>query len=283
MILQYIVWDVSPEIFRFPEWIPLIGGNGVRWYGALFAASFVVGYFIMQKIFRLENIADKVLDELSTYMIIATVVGARLGHCFFYEPEYYLNNPIEILKIWEGGLASHGAAVGIIIALYYFSRKQNKSILWILDRIVIVVALAGFFIRMGNLMNSEIFGHITSLPWGFQFVRYYDPALNADPRHPTQIYEGLVYLFTFFLLYKLYFKGWAERQSGLIFSWFLILVFGSRILIEFLKEPQVGFEASMTLNMGQWLSIPFVIGGIFLLWIGKQKRMQVANKKKPGH
>ncbi len=278
MSILHIVWDVSPEIFQFPEWLPLIGGNGVRWYGALFAASFVVGYLIMQKIFRLENIPEKVLDELSTYMIVATVIGARLGHCFFYEPEYYLSNPIEILKIWEGGLASHGAAVGILIALYYFSRKQNKTFFWTIDRIVIVVALAGFFIRMGNLMNSEIFGHITNLPWGFQFVRYYDPAYTGDPRHPTQIYEGLVYLFTFFLLYRSYFKGWATKQPGLLFAIFLILVFGSRILVEFLKEPQVGFEANMALNMGQWLSIPLVIAGVYIWYIGWKKR---TNQKKP--
>jgi phosphatidylglycerol---prolipoprotein diacylglyceryl transferase len=129
MISLHIVWDVSPEIFNFPDWMPLIGGNGVRWYGALFAASFVVGYFIMQKFFRMENIAIKVLDELSTYMIIATVIGARLGHCLFYEPEYYLRNPLDILKIWEGGLASHGAGIGIVIALYYFSRRNNKTFL----------------------------------------------------------------------------------------------------------------------------------------------------------
>jgi prolipoprotein diacylglyceryl transferase len=206
-------------------------------------------------------------------MLVATVVGARLGHCLFYEPEYYLANPIEILKVWEGGLASHGAAVGIILALYFFSRKHKRKLLWTLDRIVIVVALAGFFIRMGNLMNSEIFGHITNLPWGFQFIRYYDPALNGDPRHPTQIYEGLIYLSTFFFLMYSYFnKNKGENQTGYLFSWFLILVFGSRFFVEFLKEPQVGFEASMMLNMGQWLSIPFVIAGIYILYKSYQKR-----------
>lgn len=270
-MLSYIVWDVSPAIFQFPDWLPLIGGNEVRWYGLLFAASFVVGYIIMQKIFKRENIANEVLDELSTYMLVATVVGARLGHCFFYEPAYYLANPIEILKVWEGGLASHGAAIGIILALYFFSKKHKRTLLWTLDRIVIVVALAGFFIRMGNLMNSEIFGHVTSLPWGFQFVRYYDPALNGDPRHPTQIYEGLIYLSSFFFLMYSYFNaGKGEKQTGFLFSWFLILIFGSRFFIEFLKEPQVGFESTMTLNMGQWLSIPFVLTGIYILYKGKQ-------------
>ncbi|MDO8897712.1 MAG: prolipoprotein diacylglyceryl transferase [Bacteroidales bacterium] len=276
-MLLHIVWDVSPEIFQFPDWLPLIGGNGVRWYGLLFAASFVVGYIIMQKVFRYEKIKYEVLDELSTYMLVATVIGARLGHCFFYEPAYYLANPLDILKVWEGGLASHGAAIGIIIALHFFSKKHKKTIIWTLDRVVIVVALAGFFIRMGNLMNSEIFGHITNLPWAFQFIRYYDPALNADPRHPTQIYEGLIYLATFFFLYRSYFKNdIGNKQPGFIFGWFLMLIFGSRFLIEFLKEPQVGFEASMALNMGQWLSIPFVLAGAWIWYNGFRKRQTLS-------
>ncbi|MFZ4464884.1 MAG: prolipoprotein diacylglyceryl transferase [Bacteroidales bacterium] len=272
MTLQFIVWNVSPEIFSFPDWLPLLGGRGVRWYGMLFAASFVVGYFIMLKIFRREKIDEKILDELSTYMLIATVVGARLGHCLFYEPAYYLSHPIEILKVWEGGLASHGAGIAIVLALYFFSRKHNKHVLWTLDRIVIVVALAGFFIRTGNLMNSEIFGHITSLPWGFKFVNYHDPALNGDPRHPTQIYEGLFYLGSFFFLYHSYFKRNKGQQLGYIFGMFLILIFGIRFIIEFLKEPQVGFENSMALNMGQWLSIPFVLAGAYILYWGREKR-----------
>ncbi len=272
-MLNFIVWNVSAEMFSFPDWLPLLGGRGVRWYGALFAASFVVGYYIMQKIFEREKIGIKVLDQLSTYMIVATVVGARLGHCLFYEPAYYLANPIEILKVWEGGLASHGAAIGIIIALYFFSRKQQKTIIWTLDRVVIVVALAGFFIRTGNLMNSEIFGHITTLPWGFDFVRASDPALRTDPRHPTQLYEGLFYLATFFFLYRSYFKkDMGQKQPGYIFGIFLIAIFGSRLFIEFLKEPQVGFEANMALNMGQLLSIPFIIGGIFIWYKGWKKR-----------
>jgi prolipoprotein diacylglyceryl transferase len=272
MILQYVVWNVSPEIFTFPDWLPLLGGRGVRWYGALFAASFVVGYYIMQKVFKRENISIEVLDKLSTYMLIATVVGARLGHCLFYEPAYYLAHPLEILKVWEGGLASHGAAIGIIIALVIFSRKQQKTFYWTIDRIVIVVALAGFFIRMGNLMNSEIFGHATTLPWGFQFERYHDPALNGDPRHPTQIYEALIYLATFFTLYYSYFKkGMGEKQPGFLFAVFLVAVFGSRLLVEFLKEPQVGFEANMVLNMGQILSIPLILAGIYIWYSGWKK------------
>lgn len=265
-MLLTIVWDVSPALFHFPDWIPLLGGREVRWYGMLFAASFVVGYYIVQRMFVREGIKQEVLDELSTWMLIATVVGARLGHCLFYEPAFYLANPIEILKVWEGGLASHGAAIAIIIALYFFSRKHKKPFVWILDRIVVVVALAGFFIRTGNLFNSEIFGHITHLPWGFQFVRASELELRTDPRHPTQIYEGLIYLSSFFFLMSSYFKrGMGEKRPGYLFGWFLILIFGTRFFVEFLKEPQVEFENSMVLNMGQWLSIPFALIGILIL------------------
>ena len=230
MILNYVVWDVSPMIFSIPEDVALIGGFSVRWYGVLFAMSFVVGYVIMQKIFNNEGIGTKVLDELSTYMIIFTLLGARLGHCLFYEPEYYLANPIDILKIWEGGLASHGAAIGIITGLYFFARKHKRHPIWILDRIVIVVALSGFFIRTGNLMNSEIFGNITTLPWGFIFVRYYIPEMTVDPRHPTQIYEALSYLGIFFFLLKYYWDRKGFVRPGMLFGFFLILVFGVRFL-----------------------------------------------------
>jgi len=229
----------------------------------------------MAKIFKHEGISIKVLDELSTYMIIFTVVGARLGHTLFYEPGYYLSHPLEILMIWKGGLASHGAAIGILTGIYFFARKNHKPYLWVMDRIVIVVALAGFFIRTGNLMNSEIFGDITTLPWGFKFVNYYDPAYAADPRHPTQIYEGLCYLFSFFFLYRYYWKHNGYPRPGKLFGYFLIFIFTSRFFIEFIKVPQVGFEENMMLDMGQLLSIPFILAGVALLiWPGKKKEKQ---------
>lgn len=271
-MLNYIVWNVNPNIFSIPEDVWLIGGFSVRWYGLLFAMSFAVGYVIMQRIFKNEGIAIKVLDDLTTYMIIFTILGARVGHCFFYEPAYYLANPLDILKIWEGGLASHGAAIGIIIGLFFFSKKHKKPVFWILDRIVIVVALSGFFIRTGNLMNSEIFGDITTLPWGFIFKRYYIESFTTDPRHPTQIYEALSYLIIFLFLYRLYWSKKGETKAGMLFGWFLVLIFGVRFFIEFIKVPQVGFEESMVLNMGQWLSIPFVISGLVIIfWSSKQK------------
>ncbi|MDK2977964.1 MAG: phosphatidylglycerol---prolipoprotein diacylglyceryl transferase [Bacteroidales bacterium] len=255
MILNSITWDVNPDIVSF--WVFTI-----RYYGVLFASAFFFGYLIMQKIFKKEGLTVELLDKLTVYVALGTIIGARLGHCLFYDPSYYLSNPIEILKIWRGGLASHGAAIGILIALYYFSKKNKKPYLWTLDRIVIVVALAGFFIRMGNLMNSEIYGIPTNLPWGFIFVRRGE----VIPKHPTQIYEALSYLLIFILLYSIYNKKGTNVRQGFIFSIFLILLFSVRFLIEFIKEVQVDFEQNMTLNMGQWLSIPFILIGIYLLY-----------------
>lgn len=264
MILQYIQWNADPTLFS-------IGPLSVRWYGLLFASSFVCGYYIMFKIFKKENIPFLLLDKLTTFMVIATVAGARLGHCLFYEPEVYLSNPILILKIWEGGLASHGAAIGIIIALYYFSKKTKRPVLWVMDRIVITVALAGFFIRMGNLMNSEIIGKITDVPWAFYFNNHYNPTVGMEPRHPAQLYEALSYLSIFIFLITYYYKRFEKLILGELLSFFFILVFGVRFFLEFLKEDQVGFEAGMGLNMGQLLSIPFVLIGGIILFIQYRK------------
>lgn len=255
MMLQQITWDVSPIIVK-------LGGLQIRWYGLFFAMAFYFGYIILEKqVFRREGLKTEMLDKLAMYVVVGTIVGARLGHVFFYEPESYLSDPISILKIWEGGLASHGAAVGILLALILFVRKSGKTYLWTLDRLVIVVALGGFFIRMGNLMNSEIYGHFTSLPWGFIYVR----DGQTEPRHPTQIYEALSYLILFFSLLAFYVKKYKTMQQGTIFSVFLIALFGIRFLIEFVKEPQVAFEQTMALNMGQWLSVPFILAGIGIL------------------
>lgn len=256
-MLNYITWDVSREIFS-------LGPVVLRWYGLLFAAGFAIGYFIMQKIFRKEGVSEEVLDKLTMYMVVSTVLGARLGHCLFYEPEYYLSHPLEILMVWKGGLASHGAAIGILLGLYFFSKNVSKlPYLWILDRIVIVVALAGACIRFGNLFNSEIYGKVTDVPWAFRFVLSDGP--NALPRHPTQLYEAFfcIALFAFLLWY--YYKHVTRMKDGIIFSFFLIFLFTFRFFVEFLKAEQVDFEKGMTLNMGQWLSIPFVLIGVFLL------------------
>ena len=264
MIENYIHWNINPEIFR-------IGNFAIRWYGLLFASGFLFGYIIIGKFFKIEKVRVDLLDKLTVYVAVGTVLGARLGHCFFYEPSYYLSHPGEILKIWHGGLASHGAAVGILLALWLFTRNTKRPFLWIMDRVVVVVALAGFFIRMGNLMNSEIYGIQTSLPWGFIFER------NGEtvPKHPTQIYEALVYLLIFVLLYFIYMRKEGKTRNGLLFSLFLILVFASRFFIEFVKEDQVAFEAGMGLNMGQLLSIPFVLAGIIIWFIISRQKQKV--------
>jgi len=254
MLLAFIEWSVSPEIFH-------LGPVSVRWYGLLFAMAFVAGYFIMTWVFKKENRPQTDLEQLSVYMIFGTVIGARLGHCLFYNPVYYLSNPIEIIKVWEGGLASHGAAIGIIVAIYLFSnKKKNYSMLWVLDRVVIVVALAGTFIRLGNLFNSEIIGKPSEVAWAFIFY-----AIDDLPRHPTQLYESIAYFIIFIILWFVYYKGFEKNESGLLFGLFLILVFSFRFFVEFLKENQTGFEAGMALNMGQLLSIPFVIIGLIFI------------------
>lgn len=261
MELQIIPWNVEPEIFR-------IGNFAVRWYGLLFASGFVFGYYLMKRIFKNEGLGDATLDRLTVYVAIGTIVGARLGHCFFYEPEYYLARPLEILKVWHGGLASHGAAIGILLALWLFVRKERKPFIWAIDRVVIVVALAGALIRLGNLMNSEIYGVETTLPWGFVFLQNGETA----PKHPTQIYEALAYLITFGVLMRIYWKNLGKQKPGLLFGVFLLMVFGFRFFVEYVKEDQVGFEAGMRLNMGQWLSIPFVLAGIaILVWAWRHK------------
>jgi len=264
MILNYITWDVDPEIFS-------IGELSIRWYGLMFAMAFLSGYLVFTKALKIKRLDAEMLDQLLIYVAVGTIIGARLGHCLFYEPAYYLANPVEILKIWEGGLASHGAAIGIVLALWLYIRKHKLSFLWLMDRIVIVVPLGGAFIRTGNLFNSEIYGRATDVPWAFLFVRdrVLDPNTGAVianvPSHPTQIYEALSYLFIFVVLFLYYRKNHDRIRDGLIFGVFLILLFAARFFIEFIKRDQVSFESGMLLNMGQWLSLPFIVIGIALI------------------
>lgn len=249
-----IHWDVSPDIFS-------IGPITIRWYGLLFALSFIIGYQIMLVIFNKENKSEHDLNDLVWYMILGTVLGARIGHTMFYNPSYYLSHPIEILQIWKGGLASHGAAIGILTAIYFYVRKRKAmTFLWVMDRVVITVALSGFFIRMGNLFNSEIIGKPTNASWGFVFV-----SLDNIPRHPAQLYEAIAYLLIFIFLLTFYFRTNGKFKQGFLFGLFLILVFTFRFFIEFVKEIQSPFEKEMFLNMGQLLSIPFILLGIYLL------------------
>ena len=254
-ILSFIHWNVSPEIFY-------LGPIHVRWYGMMFAVGFLFGYNHGEKMFKHENIDPKWLESLFIYLLVATIVGARLGHVFFYGWPYYSQHPIEILYVWQGGLASHGGVLGIIVAMIIWSMKVSKrSILWVLDRLVVPSILVAALIRLGNLMNSEIYGMQTSMPWGFIFERNHETVA----KHPTQIYEALSYLLTFGVIQYMYWKTKAKDYLGLLVGVFFVMVFSARFLVEFIKEDQEAFEAGMTLNMGQLLSIPFIITGIVLI------------------
>ena len=266
MLFNAITWNVDPEIFS-------LGQLSIRWYGLLFASAFLSGYIVFSRFLITERLNSEMLDQLLIYVAVGTVLGARLGHCFFYEPDYFLANPLEILKIWKGGLASHGAAIGILLSLWLYIRKYKLSFLWLIDRIVIVVALGGAFIRLGNLFNSEIYGLPTDLPFGVEFVRdrLYDSntgeLLPTVARHPTQLYEAISYLIIFSILLTFYRKKHLVVRDGYIFGVFMILLFSARFLIEFVKNDQVAFEAGMQINMGQVLSLPFILAGVLMiLW-----------------
>lgn len=251
-----IQWNVDPVMFD-------LGFIAPRWYGILFAAAFIVSYYIMKWIFVREKRPIQDLDTLSIYMMVATILGARAGHMFFYEPDALLSDPLVFFAIWQGGLASHGGAIGIMAALWLFSRRRKGySFMWLLDRLAIVAAISGMLIRIGNLMNSEIIGRPTNVGWAVWFRR-------VDPmpvyRHPAQIYEAILCLGLFLLLVMMYRRGAAEKTEGRLIGVFLLLLFTGRFLIEFLKERQVAFEAALPIDMGQILSLPFIAIGIWFL------------------
>jgi phosphatidylglycerol:prolipoprotein diacylglycerol transferase len=274
MILNYIVWNVRPQILQFSSF-------EIRYYSLLFGLGFIMGYYILSRFFKREGIEQELLDKLTIYVIVATIIGARFGHCLFYEPEIYLKHPLKIILPFEGklgvnfkftgyqGLASHGGAIGLLIGLYLYARKVKVPYLWILDRIAIVTALAATCIRVGNFFNSEITGIPTDLPWGVKFMRTWDSFDKAAgeilPKHPAQLYEALAYLLIFAFLIYIYNKKLDKVKPGFFIGWFFILVFSARFFIEFVKDIQVDFESGMPLNMGQLLSIPFIILGIYLL------------------
>ncbi len=257
----FVHWHVDPVLFH-------IGSLEIRWYSLLFVAGFILGWYIFKWFFKREGIPEKLLDPLLYTLLAATIVGARLGHCCFYQPDYYFGSWKgfwEIFMPWKGGLASHGGAIALLLAMWWFARhygrKHDFDYLWIMDHLCIAVAFAGCFIRLGNLFNSEIYGDVTSLPWGFIF----DLRNETEPKHPTQLYEALSYLVLGLVMVWIYWKKLDKVHRGFFFGLFLVGCFGMRFLIEFIKEPQVGFEEGMALNMGQLLSIPFVIAGIALL------------------
>lgn len=361
-MLDYVLWDVSPVIIT-------VGKISIRWYSLLISSGFLVGFLIIRRIFEKEGVAEKDFSKFIQYLFFSTVIGLRLGHCLFYDPVYYLTHPLEILKVWEGGLASHGAALGIAIGLFFYVRKYKKSFVWILDRVIIIVCIIGAMVRVGNLMNSEIIGSPTDSKKAFLFVNsidkylvkknsaifedsrlqktgidtvvdgitytklkleidfhkqyderyikqnmstvfpkillsrksmaanlklFSDPEILvktrkggrtaelfvwAIPRFPSQLFEAIFYAMLFVIYLSVYRRKNRVITSGVFFSSFLIVLFVFRFLIEFIKKEQVDFESSMFFNMGQLLSIPFIIAGIILLVISLKNKKQLTFSK----
>ncbi|MBQ8703203.1 MAG: prolipoprotein diacylglyceryl transferase [Bacteroidales bacterium] len=269
-----IQWNVDPVIFH-------IGSFGVRWYSMGFLLAFLLGYYILSSIFKREKVRSEYLETLLLYMFLAILVGARLGHCIFYDYDYFFtsNNPAGRSHVVEvfwpfrnghftgfSGLASHGAAIGIFLALWLYWKKYRLNAWWLLDRLAIVVALGGMFIRIGNLFNSEIYGTETSLPWGFVFLREGETV----PKHPTGLYEALAYLLIFIVSYCFYRRRKGQFRTGTLFGWWLVALFGARFLIEFVKTN--GVVAGSPLLMGQLLSLPLIVGGLVIAWLGHREK-----------
>lgn len=272
-MLDVIHWNPDPQIIE-------IGAFQLRWYSLLFAAGFLIGYFVMKRIFDREKLPEEWLDKLLFYVFIGAIAGARIGHCLFYDYDYYSQHILEIFLPVQFepefrftgfmGLASHGGAIGIIIALLLFNQRVSKKHwLWIFDRVVVPIALAGAFIRLGNLMNSEIIGKSADVPWAFVFER-----IDQIPRHPVQLYESISYLLFFFLLWWMYWKRNAGAYKGRIFGVFLIVLWGIRFLLENFKRSQGGLEEhfGQSLSTGQLLSIPFILVGFGLLFAYRGKK-----------
>ena len=263
-MLAYITWDVSPEIIS-------IGPISLRWYGMMFALGFMLGFWMVRKMFVAEGAPESWLDYLFYLLIGGTVLGARFGHVFFYSWDYYREHPGEILKVWEGGLASHGGVIGVVLALWIFGRfVSKKGFLWGSDKVAAPIALVGAMIRFGNLMNSEIVGIPSDAPWAFLFVNASRQSLADVPRHPVQLYELLSYLLVFAVLLFLYWKRDAWKRPGLLTGLWFIGIFGFRFVWEYFKSDQGGFGEALT--TGQWLSVPCVLAGMVLVGLALRKR-----------
>jgi len=276
MIMNYIHWNPDPELIN-------ILGISIRYYGLLFVSGLILSVYILSWIFKRENIPSEYLDKLFIFGMIGILVGARLGHCLFYEPSYYLSNPLEMILpitfpsgggvkfIGYQGLASHGGALGLLIALYFYSRKTKHSMIDTIDLIAVVSGLGAGFIRLANFMNSEIIGMPTTKPWGVIFER-----VDNLPRHPAQLYETICYFIIFAIMMILYKKKRDKLKSGFFFGFVLVLIFTARFIIEFFKEDQVGFEDGMTFNMGQLLSVPYIVVGIGFIVFGLWKTKKLS-------
>jgi len=280
MTLNYIHWNTDPEIIN-------VFGISIRYYGLLFVCGLILSIYILGWIYKRENIPSEHLEKLSIYSMIGILVGARLGHCLFYEPSYYLSHPLEMILpitfppsggvkfIGYQGLASHGGALGELIALYFYSRKTKHSMIDTIDLTAVVAGLVGVFIRLGNFMNSEIIGMPTTKPWGVIFER-----VDNLPRHPTQLYEAISYFIIFAIMMILYIKMRDKLKNGFFFGLLLVLIFTARFIIEFVKEDQVGFEDGMTFNMGQLLSLPFILVGIGFMIFGLWKTKKLSAQQR---
>jgi len=250
----YVIWNASPDLF---SWGPIT----IRWYGLFFAVGFFQGFYILQWMFRREGRRVEDLDDLFVYVFVGVLVGARLGHCLFYDPVYYFSHPIEILKIWNGGLASHGGGIGVLCAGYWFARKKpGYTGLWMLDRGSVPLATVSFFIRMGNLFNSEIVGVPSTVPWAFVFQR-----VDLIPRHPVQLYEALSYLIISTIMFLCYLRYAGRKADGFLIGIYLVLLFSARFCLEFFKTRQASYTTEIPISVGQWLSVPFILLGFFLL------------------
>ena len=249
-MIDYFVWDIDPILIS-------VGFVKIRWYGLMFASAFICGYKLMTWIYKTEgkNIDD--IDDLLWYIALGTIIGARLGHCLFYDPGYYLSHPLKIFAIWEGGLASHGGILGIIISLYLYQRRAKESYAWFLDRVAVVCTLGAIFVRTGNFFNSEIVGVTTNVPWAIIFKR-----IDLLPRHPVQLYEAFSYLLIFLLLFTLYSKARNKLKPGVIFATSLVAIFIARFFLEFVKLKQAAYGTELAFSTGQILSIPFMLAGL---------------------
>lgn len=258
--MHHLVWNIAPEIIQF-------GPLQIRWYGLFFTLGFLAGYEIMAQIYRREGRSLENLSSLFMYLFLGTIVGARLGHVLFYQPDYYLAHPSEILMIWHGGLASHGGFAGVVIAIFlYLKRYRDMSFLQLADRLAIPCLVAATLIRIGNFFNSEILGTPSNLPWSIVFAR-----VDDIPRHPAMLYEAAAYFLAFCALYIAYWKSSVIQYPGRILGTTLVVCFLARFMIEFVKENQVPFEENLVLNMGQLLSIPFIVAGVYLIYVSRKK------------
>ncbi|MBD3790321.1 MAG: prolipoprotein diacylglyceryl transferase [Campylobacterales bacterium] len=251
--MQHLIWNIDPNIFT-------LGSLQLRWYGLLFVGSFFIGLMIAKWMFKHEGKDDTLLDTILIYIMIGAVVGARLGHCLLYEPDFYLSHPMEIFKVWKGGLASHGGLLGVVIALYIFSKRYNYSLMWLISRTTIPAMLSAAFIRIGNFFNSEILGLPSDKPWAIIFAR-----VDLIPRHPVQLYEAFTYFLIFLLLLEIYKRVSADFATRILPGILLITVFTARFFLEYTKTRQEDYATALPFTTGQMLSIPYVIAGI--IWI----------------